>query len=205
MKPGSLDTLHFAKMFFSDNKFGIPFLGAGKFVETEFLPFNVVTKSAGFGVHCFVYDYYLERIWKRPEVYVKYLREAEIFFTPDFSLYTDIPIVLQMFNVYRSRWVGRYMQKDGVNVVPTISWSTKESFDFAFCGIQKKSLLAISTVGIKKHQVSLFRDGVEKMKEIIDPARIYVYGEKEKEYLENLFECTFIDSFAAKRRKALIM
>ena len=196
MNPGSFDTLHFESLFESDNEYGIPFLEKGNMVDASFLPFNMVTKCNDNGIHCFVYDYYLERIWKRPEVYVKYLQKARVFFTPDFSLYTDIPLSLQIFNTYRSRWVGVYMQKEGINVIPSISWGLKNSYDFAFLGIETGSPIAISTVGIRKHQLNIFKDGVDQLKRIINPSFVYVYGEKEKDYLSSFFDCTFIDTFS---------
>ena len=196
MNPGSFDTLHFESLFESDNKYGIPLLAAGKIVTTEFLPFNVITKCNNNGIHCFVYDYYLERIWKRPEVYVKYLQKSKVFFTPDFSLYTDIPLALQIFNIYRNRWIGAYMQNEGVNVIPTISWALENSYDFAFLGIKIGSPVAISTVGIRKYQIDIFKAGIEQMKKIISPSLVYVYGDKEKDYLSSFFSCIFIDTFS---------
>jgi len=204
MKPGSFDTLHFGNVFGCNNKYGIPDLNYGNVVDATFLPFNVVSKCNNHGIHCFVYDYYLERIWKRPGVYVKYLKKSKVFFTPDFSLYTDIPLTLQMFNTYRNRWVGAYMQENEINVVPTISWSNKDSYDFAFLGVKNNTPVAISSVGIRKNQIKLFRNGVEEMKQRINPSVVYAYGDKEREYLSSLFDkCIFIDSFAKNMRQRI--
>lgn len=203
MKPGSFDTLHFDTIFESNNEYGIPTLQCGNLIETQFLPFNMIIKCNNNGIHCFVYDYYLERIWKRPEVYVKYLQKSKVFFTPDFSLYTDIPLSLQIFNTYRNRWIGKYMQEKGINVIPSISWGLENSYKFCFLGIKEGSPVAISTVGIRKHQIDLFKAGVEEMKQNIKPSFIYVYGDKERDYLSSFFNCIFIDSFSKTIRNRL--
>lgn len=203
MKPGSYDVLHFEDLFEFKNKYGIPELDSGNVIDVNFLPFNVVKKCNGVGIHCFVYDYYLERIWKNPFFYIKYLEKSKVFFTPDFSLYTDIPLALQVFNTYRNRWVGAIMQENGINVIPTIGWSDQNSFDFAFCGVKYGSTVAISSVGIKKNTINLFKNGVEELKERINPSIVYVYGEKEREYLSSLFECIFIDSFSKNMRRRI--
>lgn len=196
MKPGSFDTLHFDSIFESDNKYGVPILECGEIIETSFLPFNMITKCNHNGIHCFVYDYFLERIWKRPDCYVKYLQKSKVFFTPDFSLYTDIPLALQIFNTYRNRWVGAYMQEKGINVIPTISWGLENSYDFAFLGVKVGSPVVISSVGIRKHQISIFKAGIEQMKATINPSYVYIYGDKYKDYLSSFFNCIFIDSFS---------
>lgn len=205
MKPGSFDTLHFESLFISDNEYGIPLLKKGNVIDTCFLPFNMVTKCNDNGIHCFVYDYYLERIWKRPEIYVKYLQKSKVFFTPDFSLYTDIPLSLQIYNTYRNRWIGAYMQDEGINVIPSISWGLENSYDFAFSGVKQESPVAISTVGIRKHQMVLFKSGIEKLKQIVNPSTVYVYGGKEKDYLSSFFNCIFIDSFSKSIKNRIII
>lgn len=100
--------------------------------------------------------------------------------TPDFSLYTDMPIAMQVWNVYRSRLIGQMAQKMGLKVIPTVSWSKEESFDFCFDGLPKNSTLSISTIGVKKNEnaLNLWKLGVGKMIENLQPSRILVYGGK---------------------------
>lgn len=201
MKPGSFDILHFNQLFYSDNYYGIPLLAKQEFMATEFIPFNVITKTNNIGVHCFVYDYYLERIWKKPEVYVKYLEKSTAFLTPDFSLYRDIPIATQIINVYKNRWVGAFLQQYNINVIPTISWSDSDSYEFCFLGVEQNAAVAISTVGILRDDVELFKQGCLEMKAQLNPSKVYVYGSKEKEFLSELFDCYYIETFSKQIRK----
>ena len=177
-KPGSFDSLHFNQIFESGNKYNIPYLKKGNVIDCDFIPVNRVLHGNGKGIHCFVEDYYLERFWKRPEVYIKYLKNAKCFFTPDFSLYIDMPLSMQIWNTYRNRWIGRYFQDNRVNVIPSISWSDERSYEFCFSGVEIGSIVAISTVGAYRTDNSLFKEGFEQMVEVVRPKLIYVYGEE---------------------------
>ncbi|MGQ7551471.1 DUF4417 domain-containing protein, partial [Streptococcus suis] len=42
--------------------------------------------------------YQFERIWQRPEFYIEKLTEFDCVLTPDFSLYQDMPIAMQIWN-----------------------------------------------------------------------------------------------------------
>lgn len=66
------------------------------------------------------------------------LKKYECVFTPDYSLYADMPIPMLIWNTYRSRFLGAYYQAEGVKIIPTVSWSLENSFDFCFAGLPKK-------------------------------------------------------------------
>ena len=57
------------------------------------------------------------------------LFETQRGITPDFSLYRDWPVMLQQWNVYHSRWVGRFWQEHGLRIIPTVNWSTPDSYE----------------------------------------------------------------------------
>lgn len=130
------------------------------------------------GVHCFLDDYQIERLWKHPENYVQKLLPYNCFLTPDFSLYSDMPIAVQIYNTYRNRAIGNIMQSAGVRVIPTVSWSTEKSYSFCFDGIEAGSVVAISTIGVKSDEAKkgLWRQGAEEMIRRIKPQKILVYG-----------------------------
>ena len=52
--------------------------------------------------------------------------------TPDFSMYTDFPLALQINSHYRKHWLGAYWQSKGITVIPTIFWSDERSFEWCF-------------------------------------------------------------------------
>ena len=50
------------------------------------------------GVHFFIDDYQFERIWTRPEKYIRALDGFCCVLTPDFSMYLDVPAPLRIWN-----------------------------------------------------------------------------------------------------------
>lgn len=130
------------------------------------------------GIHFFIDDYQFERVWNYPDKYIDMLIQYDCILSPDFSLYQDMPMAMKIWNVYRSRQIGAYYQSCGIKVIPTISWAEEETFCFCFEGIPEGSVVAVSTVGVKKSKESLelYAKGMDAMIERIKPSKILVYG-----------------------------
>lgn len=126
-------------------------------------------------VHFFVDDYKLNRYYDSPSNYIKRLAQYKAVMTPDFSLYPEMPFPLQLFNVFKNRWCGAYWQEFGLTVIPTISWSNKESFKFCFSGIESNSIVAVSTVGSRNNK-SEFLEGFFAMIQTIRPSGVICLG-----------------------------
>jgi hypothetical protein len=140
-KPGRFDALHALERFPSDNELGIPCLAH---VSPETLPAWLAPYRTRIrdseppddgAVHFFLEDYRFETVWSRPRKALEALAPYTTLLSPDFSLYRDWPLMLQMWNVYRNRWCGAFWQSRGFTVIPTVSWSTAESYDFCFLGL----------------------------------------------------------------------
>ena len=146
------------------------------------LGFNYVlsTQQKDRAVHFFLDDYQFERIWNAPELYIEKLIDFYCVFTPDFSLYSDMPVAMQIWNTYRSRLIGQIMQDYGITVIPTISWGLPETFDFCFDGIEQGSICVVGTIGVKKDKTAMqiWRDGMDEMIKRIKPSAIWCYGGK---------------------------
>lgn len=98
--------------------------------------------------------------------------------TPDFSTYTDFPKAIQIYNHYRKHWLGAYWQQHGVYVIPTISWSDKESFSWCFDGEPVGGVVAVSSVGtqVNRDASELFIAGYREMLDRLQPSQIIMYG-----------------------------
>lgn len=164
----------------TDGKYNLPTLEPVDHVPKKLQGFNYVLNKPDYsaGVHFFLDDYQFERVWKRPDFYIEKLADFDCVLTPDFSLYTDMPIAMQLWNTYRSRLIGQMMQNWGYTVIPTVSWADADSYDFCFDGIPTKSTVAISTVGVKKSQqrIKIWQNGMDAMIDRLQPSRILVYG-----------------------------
>lgn len=176
----NLDLLDFEN---STNDFWqMPIIKNDNFIPNDMIGFNYAktNEQKNVGVHFYLDDYQLERLWNKPESYVDILKQYDCILSPDFSLYLDMPMPMKIWNTYRSRQLGHYYQEQGIKVMPSISWAEKETFDFAFKGIPKGSMVSISTIGVKRNNKALkiWQDGVTAMIEEINPSYILIYGGK---------------------------
>lgn len=126
-------------------------------------------------VHFFLHDYRFECVYDNPEVLFEKLKQYECLLTPDFSLYRDMPIALQINSVFKNRWCGAYWQSMGKIVIPTISWSDERSFDFCFDGVEEGSFVAVSTHGNRNEKEDFLR-GYNELLIKIRPRAIICYG-----------------------------
>ena len=160
----------------------MPVIQNDNFIPDDIIGFNYAksSKQHNVGIHFYLDDYQFERIWNKPEDYIDILKQYECIFSPDFSLYLDMPTPMKIWNIYRSRQIGRFYQSQGIKVIPTISWAEKETFEFAFKGIPKGSIVSISTIGVKRNKEALkiWQEGMDAMIQEIQPSTILVYGGK---------------------------
>ena len=99
---------------------------------------------------------------------------------PDYSITGDMPLSMQIFNVYRSRVVGIWLRKEcGVILIPNLRFNNKKSYDFCFDGIEYGSIVCLSIVGLcsKPADVLNLINGLHETIERIMPKRIILYGE----------------------------
>lgn len=168
-------------LFDGVGQYDVPEIGPTQFDNAEFIGFNYAKstkKSENKAVHFFLDDYQFTRVWTDPDRYVPMLQRFKYVLTPDFSLYTDFPKPLQIYNHYRKHWLGAYWQMHGINVIPTICWSNRESFEWCFDGEPTQSVVAVSSVGTQnsKERKKLFLDGYMEMIKRLEPTQIIFYG-----------------------------
>jgi len=130
------------------------------------------------GVHFYIDDYQFERIWNIPKRYADVLKEFGVVMTPDFSTYLDYPLAVRIFNHYRRHWCGAYWQELGVNVIPTIQWGFKDSYDWCFDGEPEGGIVAVSNVGIMKDKElrEKYMEGYKEMLIRLQPKEVLMFG-----------------------------
>lgn len=136
------------------------------------------------GVQFFLDDKYFEAVWNTPEKYIDHLREFGAVCQPDFSLYTNWAIARQMWSHYRNQWVAKYWTAQGIKVIPTVTWSTPESYEWCFDGVPKHSVVALSSVGCWKDETAhrLFVQGYAEMKRQLEPECVLWRGNVPDEF-----------------------
>lgn len=162
-------------------QYSIPEIEPVDYDKCDWIPFNFAKTCKNkeeLGVHFFIDDYQFVRLWNNPPLYFPILSKFKYIMSPDFSLFTDMPVAMQIYNHYRKHWIAKYYENFGIKIIPTISWSDENSYSWCFDGEPRNSVVAISTVGIMKRKESqeLFFKGYSKMKEILNPSKILCYG-----------------------------
>lgn len=161
--------------------YDIPILQKDNVTADLFVGFNYAKTCkdpANKGLHFFVDDYQFLRLWANPDAYIPMLQKFKVVCTPDFSLYTDFPPAIQIYNHYRKHWLGAYMQCHGIKIIPTIAWSDEQSLEWCFDGEPIGGSVIISSVGTQANDKSkrLFKLGYDEMLRRLKPEKIYLYG-----------------------------
>lgn len=150
-------------------------------IPSNMTSFNFAKSAKSFdtGIHFCIDDYQFERVWTYPERYVDLLRRFECVVTPDFSVYTDMPYPMKLWNVYRSLALGHYWQSEGLKVVPNATWSDEASLQWIFKGLPKGGTVFVSTLGVTRvdeyaHECAR---GFPELERQVRPSRILLLGD----------------------------
>lgn len=166
--------------FHAEGFYQMPVIDPVQHIPDDLIGFNYALTATDktSGIHFYVDDYQFERVWNQPIFYLEKLAEFDCVLTPDFSLYTEMPIAMKIWNTYRSRLIGQIAQRLGMIVIPTVSWCEEETFSFCFDGLPKRSTLSISTIGVKQdeYNFSLWKAGVDEMIKRLEPRTLLIYG-----------------------------
>ena len=181
------------KIFDGIGPYGIPEIKPEKYEECRFVRFDEAVKAScpeKLGVHFFVDDFHFDKIWNQFNRYMKMLAKYKAVLTPDWSVYTDWPVAVNIWNHYRKHYVGAYLQMMGATVYPTIEWSDKESYRWCFDGEPVGGCVAIASIGTQKDVDArkLFVYGYDAMLERLQPETIMFWGKLPRECRGNIIK-----------------
>ena len=169
------------------------------------VPFNLARKEKRpkeSVCHCFIDDNRFSNLWNEPIKHIEYLQNFRYFIPPDFSFYSDMPLVLQIYQVYRTRAMHYYLSCFGINCIPVVGWSDESSFGFCFDGLPEHSTLAVSTNGcFSKNGKECYRRGFSEMCRRLKPRNVIVVG-RQIEVAEDV-EIQYLDSFGQEMTKRI--
>lgn len=134
--------------------------------------------EAGLWVHFYTDDRRFERLWNNPKAYLARLKRFTGIITPDFSLYRDMPLVMQAWNTYRGRALGHWLAVNGIPVIPNVRWGDERTYSFCFDGIEAGKTVAVSTYGCLRGRANhqYFQRGLEELVRRLQPPVILVHG-----------------------------
>lgn len=99
------------------------------------------------GLHFYKDDYQFERLWNYPDKWIPLLQKFAVVCAPDFSIYKEMPLAMQIYQHFRKHWLAAYWQAHGVRVIPTLCWCGEESYEWCFDGEPTNSIVSISSHG----------------------------------------------------------
>ena len=205
---GDVFRLNQHMVFETDSKYGFPEIRPYKGdLPTDLVNFHEVTKgfSDDLWVHFNIDDYYFERVWSSPDRLLKIAQKCKGFLSTTFSIFEVQPYSMNLWNVYRNRWLTAFMQHHDINVIPCVLWADESTYDFAFDSLPKFATLAVSTVGtLKLDNRKMFVEGFKEMIYVLCPERLVVYGEHiPVDFTQWCDEVVYIDSDWKKRREKM--
>ena len=164
---------------------GIPILYPAVDLPKKVISFNYVNsslKKADFNhkdyyVHFYIDDYQFERVWFTPLAYVEVFKRFGGIIMPDYSIYDDLPLVVQQYNLYRSRLLAAYYQKQGIDVIANVTWSDEASLDWSLSGLPNNVTIALSTNGcLNKDVKTKFLTIYDKVIKMLNPSNVILVG-----------------------------
>ena len=188
-------------------EFDIPQIKPEQYEPTDFIGFNFAKtcNDRTKGVHFYLDDYQFERVWGYLKRYTAMLSNFKAVLTPCFSIYTDWPKAVQVWNLYRRNFVGAYWQMHGMKVYPTVLWGDESTFDWCFEGQPTHSCVSIESVGTQRHAETraLFMKGYDAMLEHLQPETILFYGKVPDGCRGNIVPIEPFYANIARRKSAL--
>ena len=154
-------------------------------VPRTLIPFTKLrtSKNKRGYVHFYVHDKCFKQIFSATDKYVDLLKQYDGVISPDPTIIIGKSKCLHATSTYLNRAVAYYLQKQGIPVIPNVRWGDESSYEFAFLGIPKHSIVAISTHGcIKRDSTNdnllrdYFKKGLSEMLKRLEPKTVIVHG-----------------------------
>ena len=177
-----------------DGIFEIPIIKKPKkiIIPDGLVPFSKIEKAdkKKFAVCEYENDSEFRDLLKNPDEYIAVLKQYQGFISPDCSIYRDMPLSVQITNIYRNRAIGYCFQKHGIYVVPCVRWGDERTYTtnylpekIAFLGVEKQSIVSIGSYGQLKDRVNryYFEAGLDSMMETLGPEIVLVYSKLPEE------------------------
>lgn len=138
----------------------------------------VSTRDYDQWVHFYEDDYEFERIWRNPKRYLHILERFNGVILPDFSVYRDMPFVMQLWNIYRSRAIGFWLQVNGIKVIVNVRYGDRRTYLFCCDGAPTDCVIAVGSNGSlsNKEDRKFFSEGLKVAVKRLKPRVIVVYG-----------------------------
>lgn len=189
-----------------------PIIRPERRIPNRLIPFSKAMNCTDYDqwVHFYEDDSAFERIWRNPRRYLPRLKRYQGIISPDFSLYRDMPLVMQQWNTYRNRALGHWFQENGIPVICNVRWGDERTYTFCCDGVPHDNIIALGSHGCIKvyEDRCIFETGLAYIVNVLQPKVIVVYGSASDtifaKYKEAGIEIIQFDSAFSTSRKAVI-
>lgn len=129
-------------------------------------------------VHFFIDDRLFLRVLRNPEKYLEFFQKCNSVIGSDLSQYSDMSAEDRYYSAYINSAFSAYLQQNGVNLIPNVTWSLPDSFYYSWTSMPTNSVIAINCKGILKHDASkyLWMTGYNAACNALHPSLIIRYG-----------------------------
>ncbi len=192
-----------------DSRLEIPCLRLEMQKPKKLISFTKALRSTDYDawVHFYEDDVSFERLWNKPRAYYPILKKFRGIISPDFSVYRDMPLVMQCWNIYRSRAIAFWLQESRLAVIPNIRFGDERTYKLSCAGIQKHGVISVGSHGCMKllTERAYFQNGLNYVIETLRPSALVVYGATPQDifapYKKMGIEIIQFDSEFAQSRK----
>ena len=155
----------------------------------------------------FVDDYRFNCVYRNCDRYLERYRKAKGVIGTDFSAYRNMPAYRRKDSVGKNRELDFYLQRNGIDVIPVVSYAYPRDFEWCLDGLPPNSSVAISTNGSMQNFVSheMFIGGAIEVQKRLHPSHLIIAGGPVPE-LDALFDNivyypNFSQRLSMRRRK----
>ena len=191
-----------------EHKYGMPIVAAyNEELPTRLIRWDEALRTSSYSCtpHFYIKDELFRAIVHTPTRYLDTVKRFVSIIGPDFSQYINMPTPVRIYGSFWNKALSAFWQLNGINVIPNVSWSTPDSYEYSFAGIPKKSIIAINCTGILSNSSSkyLWRKGYDEAIRRLEPSFIVRYGDRmegEREDISIFFKNEQIET--ARRKSA---
>jgi len=178
-------------------------------IPNKIVPFSEAMKSNFNDFDCWVcfyeLDYLFIRVWNNPKIYITKLKKFNGVISCDFSLYVNMPLVMQKYHIYMGRALANWFIENNIKVIPNVRLGDERTYKFAFEGLYKGDIIAIGTIGTSKRKIErkLIVNAIRETIDVLEPTDIIIYGSLPKEIKDNYKNISFhiFESYNFKKMK----
>lgn len=194
----------------------LPVIEPTRYIPEKLIPFTHARAArydlGGYSLHFYEHDVKFRCVWRNPSRYLPLFHRCGAVIGPDFSMYRNMPEVMQQWSCFKSRAISYWLQREGIEVIPNVRISDERCLDWVFDGFPRGSVIAMSTVGCCKHRDDrgYMKLAVDATVDALRPSAIVVNGATSDEIFLSVHETgvpviSFESQFALAHKDGRVM